>query len=128
MSRLYLSQNHGRDLLRRESLLLAQVLNLHFWVALIVNDLEGPGLNILLDGGVIESSADKAPSRMSDFILDCESTSFHEILLDIENGVGGVHGSLVLCRLSDQALFVGEGNEGWSSEGSLLVGDCSHEA
>ena len=32
-------------------------------------------------------------------------------LLDIEDGVSGVHGSLVLRRLTDQALLVGERHE-----------------
>ncbi len=43
--------------------------------------------------------------------------------LDIENGVSWVHGSLVLGRLTDQTLLVGEGDERWSGEGTLLVGN-----
>jgi hypothetical protein len=31
--------------------------------------------------------------------------------LDIEDGVLGVHGGLVLCSLTDQTLLVGEGDE-----------------
>jgi hypothetical protein len=45
------------------------------------------------------------------------------VLLDIEDGVSWVHGSLVLCRLADQTLLVGEGNERWGSERTLLVGN-----
>lgn len=44
-------------------------------------------------------------------------------LLDIENGVRWVHGSLVLGRLTDQTLLVGEGNERWGGEATLLVGN-----
>jgi hypothetical protein len=32
-------------------------------------------------------------------------------LLDIEDGVSWVHGSLVLCRFTDQTLLVGETDE-----------------
>lgn len=45
-------------------------------------------------------------------------------LLDIEDGVGGVHGSLVLGRLTDETLLGGEGDERGSGEATLLVGDC----
>ena len=44
-------------------------------------------------------------------------------LLDIEDSVGRVHGSLVLGRLTDQTLLVGEGNERWGGEATLLVGN-----
>ena len=43
--------------------------------------------------------------------------------LDIEDGVSGVHRSLVLSRLTDQTLLVGEGDERWCSEATLLVGN-----
>ena len=49
---------------------------------------------------------------------------FGEDVLDVEDGVRGVHGGLVLGRLADEALLGGEGNEGWGGEASLLVGDC----
>ena len=44
--------------------------------------------------------------------------------LDIEDGVLGVHSSLVLGRLTDQTLLAGEGHERGSGEATLLVGDC----
>lgn len=44
--------------------------------------------------------------------------------LDIEDGVGGVHGSLVLSGLTDQTLLSSEGNERRGGEATLLVGDC----
>lgn len=44
-------------------------------------------------------------------------------LLDIEDGVDGVHGGLVLGSLTDQSLGVSEGDERRGGEGTLLVGD-----
>lgn len=44
-------------------------------------------------------------------------------VLDIEDGVGGVHGSLVLGSLTNQTLLVGEGDERGGGEVTLLVGD-----
>lgn len=44
-------------------------------------------------------------------------------VLDIEDGVGRVHGGLVLGRLTDQALLLREGHEGGGGEATLLVGD-----
>ena len=43
--------------------------------------------------------------------------------LDIEDGVDGVHGSLVLGGLTNQTLLSGEGNERRGGEGTLVVGD-----
>lgn len=58
---LHLGENHGGDLLGGEGLGLVQVLNLDHGVSTLVDDLEGPRLNILLDDGVFESSSDKTP-------------------------------------------------------------------
>ena len=69
----------------------------------VVGDLEGPRLDILLDGGVIESTTDQT--------------------LNIEDGVGGVHGGLVLGGLTDQTLLSSEGDERRGGERTLLVGD-----
>ena len=62
----HLAQHHGRDLLWGECLRLAQVLDLDFRVVLEVHDLEWPRFDILLDGGIIESSSNEAPERMLD--------------------------------------------------------------
>lgn len=43
--------------------------------------------------------------------------------LDIEDGVLGVHSSLVLGGLTDQTLLVGEGHKGGGSVATLVVGD-----
>ena len=39
----------------------AEVLDLDLGVAVVINDLEGPRLHVLLDGGVIEAAADQTP-------------------------------------------------------------------
>lgn len=44
-------------------------------------------------------------------------------LLDIEDGVLRVHGSLVLGGFTDQTLLLGEGNEGRGGKATLLVGN-----
>ena len=43
--------------------------------------------------------------------------------LGIEDGVGGVHGRLVLSGVTDEALSLREGNVGGSRPVSLVVGD-----
>lgn len=58
---LHLGEDHGGDLLGGESLGLAEVLNLNHGVAALLDDLEGPRLDILLDNGVIEGTSDKSP-------------------------------------------------------------------
>ncbi len=61
--RAYLEQNHGRDLLGGEGLLLAEVLNLNLGVATIIDDCKRPGLDVLLDGRVIKAAADQTPGE-----------------------------------------------------------------
>lgn len=43
--------------------------------------------------------------------------------LDVEDGVLGVHGSLVLSGLTDETLLVGERDKGGGSVTTLVVGD-----
>lgn len=52
--------------------------------------------------------------------------SFQQSLnpLDIEDSVFGVHGSLIFGGLANEALFIGEGDEGRGGEATLLVGNC----
>ena len=57
----YLDKDHGGDLLGGEDLGLVKVLDLDNGVATLVDDLEGPGLNILLDNGVLEAATDETP-------------------------------------------------------------------
>jgi hypothetical protein len=99
----HLDQDHGGDLLGGELLLLALELDLHDGLSGAVDDLEREVLHIRLDLGVGELAADEA--------------------LGIEDGVGGVHGDLVLGGITDQALGVGEGDEGRGGAVPLVVGD-----
>lgn len=110
--------------MRREDLVLTKVLNFNHGAALLVDDLEGPRLDILLDGGVIEAATDQTPGGW----LGCSSRysrrsvkGDHE--LDIEDGISRVHSSLVLGGFTDQALLVGEGDERRGGEATLLVGN-----
>lgn len=82
----HLSQDHGGNLLRSEGLLLALELNLDDRLAALLNNLEGEVLHIRLDLSVVELAADQT--------------------LGVEDGVVGVHGDLVLGRVTDQTLGV----------------------
>ena len=64
-------------------------------------DLEGPELDIVLDGLVAKLAADEA--------------------LGVEDGVDGVTGSLVLGGVSDEALFLSEGNVRGGGVEALIV-------
>lgn len=59
----YLGEDHGRDLLGGEGLGLAEVFNLDDGVAraALLDNLEGPRLNVLLDNGVAEGPANQSP-------------------------------------------------------------------
>lgn len=57
----YLYEDHGGDLLGGELLGLTEVLDLDLGAAVVVDNLEGPGLHVLLDGGVIEAATDQTP-------------------------------------------------------------------
>ena len=58
----YLGEDHGGDLLGGESVDTAEVVNLDLGVAVtIVDNLEGPRLHVLLDGGVIDAATDETP-------------------------------------------------------------------
>ena len=46
--------------------------------------------------------------------------------LGVEDGVGGVHGDLVLCRVSYEALRVGEGDVAGGCPVTLVVGYDLH--
>lgn len=56
-------------------------------------------------------------------VLDGGQAPSGNDLLDIEDGVDGVHGGLVLGSLTDQSLGVSEGDERRGGEGTLFVGD-----
>lgn len=60
----YLHEDHRRDLLGRKGLGLAEVLDLDGRVSALLDDLEGPRLDILLDIGVIKTTADETPGTV----------------------------------------------------------------
>mmetsp|Transcript_8958 Transcript_8958/g.21584 ORF Transcript_8958/g.21584 Transcript_8958/m.21584 type:complete len:253 (-) Transcript_8958:12-770(-) len=100
----HLDEDHGRDLLGREDLGLALVLDLDVrLVALLLDDLEGPVLDIGLHNRVAKAAANEA--------------------LGVEDSVGRVHRGLVLGRVADHALGVGEGDIRRGRAVALVVGD-----
>ena len=99
----HLGEDHGGDLLRGELLGLTLELNLDDRLAVLVDDLEGEVLHVGLDLIVGELAANQT--------------------LGVEDGVGRVHGDLVLGRITDQTLSVSEGNERGRRPVTLVVGD-----
>ena len=69
---------------------LATVLDLDVRLSTLVRDLEWPVLHVALDLGIIELATNET--------------------LGVEDGVVGVHRDLVLGRITDQPLGVGEGD------------------
>ncbi len=78
-------------------------LNFNDWLARLLDDLERKMLHIGLNLCISEFPTDQT--------------------LGIENGVDWVHSNLVLCRITDQTLSVGESNERWSRSVALVVGN-----
>ncbi len=58
----------------------AEVLNLDLGVAGIVDNLEGPGLNVLLDGRVIKPTADQTPVRATELALETEAARIEALV------------------------------------------------
>jgi hypothetical protein len=87
----HLGEDHGRDLLGGEVLLLALELNLDDGLATLVDDGEGEVLHVGLDLSIGELATDQS--------------------LGVEDGVLGVHGDLVLGGISNETLGVGETDE-----------------
>lgn len=54
-------------------------------------------------------------------MLDSETKAVTRCLLDVEDGVGGVGGGLVLGRVTDEAFLLGEGDVGRSDTVTLIV-------
>jgi hypothetical protein len=77
--------------------------NLNEGVFVLVNDGERPVLHVFLDFGVIETTTDKT--------------------LSIEDGVLGVHGSLVLGSITNKTFGVRESDIRRSGTVTLFVGN-----
>jgi hypothetical protein len=104
---LHLGEDHGRDLLRLELLLLALVLDFdHRGAASARYYLERPVLHVRLHTRVGKLAANKA--------------------LGIKDGVRRVHGGLRLGGISDQTLRLGKGNVRRGGTVSLVVSDDLH--
>lgn len=58
---LHLGEDHGGDLLGGESVLSTEVVDLNLGGTIVVDNLEGPRLDILLDGWVIEAATNETP-------------------------------------------------------------------
>ena len=105
-SLLHLCQNHRRDLLWVEGLVLTLVLHLDLGLFAICNNLEGPMCHILLNAVIVKASSNQS--------------------LGIKDGVLGVHGNLVLGSISNQPLSFCEGNVGGRRPVALIVGNDLH--
>ena len=99
----HLDEDHGGDLLRGKLLGLTLELNLNDGLAVLVDDPEGEVLHIGLNLGIGELAANQT--------------------LGVEDRVLGVHGDLVLGRITDQTLSVSESNERGRRPVTLVVGD-----
>ena len=86
-----------------EFLVLTTVGNADVGLAALVEDSEGEVLDVGLHLSIGELATDEA--------------------LRVEDGVMGVHRDLVLGRITDQTLGVGEGDIGRGGAVSLVVGD-----
>jgi len=101
---VHLLQNHGRDLLGSEALLLVLDDDLDGDLALVLDDIEGEQRLVVLHGLVDVLATDEA--------------------LDVEDGVLGVDGGLVLGGVTDQTLSViAESDVRRGDTVSLVVGD-----
>jgi hypothetical protein len=104
---LHLDEDHGRNLLRRELLLLTLECDVDDRLATgTVGHLERPVLHISLDHRVLELAADEA--------------------LGIEHSVRSVHGNLVLGSVTDEALSIVECNIRGGGTVTLVVGNDLH--
>mmetsp|Transcript_18981 Transcript_18981/g.40214 ORF Transcript_18981/g.40214 Transcript_18981/m.40214 type:complete len:233 (-) Transcript_18981:155-853(-) len=103
---LHAAEHHSGDLLGRELLLGAVDLDLDDRLAVDIDNVERPQLHVVLHGGVRKTAADET--------------------LGVVHSVGRVERGLVLGRIADQALVVGEGDVRRCHTVTLVVGDDLH--
>lgn len=99
----HLGEDHGGGFFWCELLDLSLEFDLHDWLAGLVDDLEGEMLHISLNLSVIELAANET--------------------FGVEDSVGGVHGDLILCGISNKTLCVCEGHERWGGAVTLVIGN-----
>mmetsp|Transcript_65145 Transcript_65145/g.169278 ORF Transcript_65145/g.169278 Transcript_65145/m.169278 type:complete len:661 (-) Transcript_65145:54-2036(-) len=104
----HLSQDHGRHLLRGHNLVFALHLDADVRLPTLVDNLEGQQLDVLLHGRVLEAAPDEP--------------------LNVEKRLRRIHRRLVLGRLADEALVVGEGDVRGRDAVALIVRDDLHAA
>jgi NAD-dependent glutamate dehydrogenase len=115
-----LHENHGRNFLRRESPGFTQVLNLNKRISSLVNNIEWPRLDILLNNRVIEASPNQAPKILSESMLSMQAMGG---ILDVKDSVLRVHSSLIFGSFANQALFVCKRDKGGGGITTLFIGD-----
>jgi hypothetical protein len=76
----------------------------------LVDDLEGEVLDVILDRLVVELLTDETLLRR--LSVNCKSSPIERATYDVENGVVGVAGELVLGGVTNEALLVGESDPG----------------
>lgn len=119
-----LGEDHGGDLLGGERLALAEVVNLDLGVATIVNDGKGPGLDVLLDGRVIEAATDQTPRTVSTMLslYSTETEAGHETHLASKTVFLGFMAALFLAASPiRRSLSVKETKEGVVKEPCSLA-------
>ena len=101
---LHLDKHHGGDFLSLE--LLGLALEVDADERLLTGarlDAEGPESDVVLDGTVRELPTDKT--------------------LGVEDSVGWISGGLIFGSVTNKSFLLGEGDIGWGSVDTLIVGD-----
>mmetsp|Transcript_13399 Transcript_13399/g.16553 ORF Transcript_13399/g.16553 Transcript_13399/m.16553 type:complete len:285 (-) Transcript_13399:103-957(-) len=103
---LHLGEHHGRDLLRGHDLVLTLHLDADHWLGALVNDCIRQELDVLLHGGVFESTSNQT--------------------FDVEEGLCWVDGGLILGCFANQSLIISEGHIRRGDSISLIVRNDLH--
>ena len=98
---LHLAEDHGRHLLGRQVLGILVHIDTDHWLAILVDNLEGEVLCVSLDILVVKLASDQS--------------------LHVKDGAPRIRRVLVLCSVTHQAFFVGEGHIRRGDSVSLVV-------